>query len=157
MVESRRIKATMAAVLISFWFFWTLLVSASDLVTVVRALGYTTFLPQFDSHNMDMVRAYWAHYHVTDLSVLVSTQIFFLLLVIVDVWFFFQALLATLRGSSNRMAFAERAFFWLVGIHLLFVLGGELFIQYGVESSHLERMGIVILTCWLYQFCSRDG
>jgi len=126
-------------IMLLFWALWLSVIAATNLFSLLKALGLVSRDFVFASNNFALVHSYMALYHVPHNLIVVAFgkivgwQWF-------TAWLFFRAFRS--RRTANAAYGAGLALF------AAFLVAGEVFLRFDYEAIHM-RILIALLLSWL--------
>lgn len=131
--------ATVKRIMLQFWALWLSVIAATNLFSLLKALGLVSRDFVFASNNFALVHSYMASYHVPhNLIVVAFSKIVGMQWV--AAWLFF-------RAPGNRRT-ANAAFGAGLALFAAFLVAGEFFLRFDYEAIHM-RIFIALLVSWL--------
>ena len=131
--------------IIVFWAMWSSLVAFTDSINFLQAIHRLPRTWVFTSSNYDLVVKSVSIY---GLNYLFSITCF--LLLVLFAWliavFFWRAAFTSKSNFERYLQNCYLAFLLSFAVEAFFILADEVFIQYGFEHGHMDRLGFKLIT-----------
>jgi len=130
-----------------FWALWGTVVCLSDTIDYLQSFGIIRNRFHFDSKNSDVVREFWANYHIYSLRLVQFSYAFIIgLAYFITILFWCAFIISFIGPYQFYLQVAFWALFAGIALNVLFVLLDEIFIQYALTHAHMLRLILRFVT-----------